>query len=55
MRAAIDVLGADKVMFAADYPMERQDEEVAKFAALDLTPDERKRIGEDNARRVFGL
>lgn len=55
MRAAIEVLGADKVMFAADYPMERQDEEVAKFAALDLTPDERKRIGEDNARRVFGL
>lgn len=55
VRAAIEILGAERIMFAADYPMENQKEEVDRFDALELSPDERLQISELTARRVFKI
>ncbi len=55
LRATIDIIGADKIMFAADYPLEDQKEVVGAYQSLDLTEDERFHISEGTARRVFGI
>lgn len=55
VRAAIDILGADRIMFAADYPMENQREMVRAYQAIALSDDERRQISELTARRVFGI
>lgn len=55
LRAAIDILGADRVMFAADYPMEDQKQVVADYNAISLTPVERAKVSEETARRVFKI
>ncbi len=53
--AAIDELGADRVMFAVDYPFERVDEATEWFDGLDLADADRARIGRDNARLLLRL
>jgi 2,3-dihydroxybenzoate decarboxylase len=55
LRAVIDILGADRVMFAADYPMENQREVVEAYRAIPLSDAERLQISEMTARRVFKL
>lgn len=55
LRAVIDILGADRVMFAADYPMENQREVVEAYRAIPLSDAERLQISELTARRVFKL
>jgi 2,3-dihydroxybenzoate decarboxylase len=55
IRFCIDELGADRVMFAADYPFEDADEEVAAFERVPLSGDERAALAHGNAERVFGL
>jgi 2,3-dihydroxybenzoate decarboxylase len=53
--AAIKAMGADKVIFSADYPMEVQKDAVEGMEAIPLTPAVRKQMFETNARRVFKL
>lgn len=55
VRAAVDILGAERIMFAADYPMESQRAEVNAYNALPLSDTERRQISETTARRVFRL
>jgi 2,3-dihydroxybenzoate decarboxylase len=55
VRAAIDILGADRVMFAADHPMENQKEVVDAYNAIPMTPEERAKVSEQTARRVFKI
>jgi len=55
LRAVIDILGADRVMFAADYPMENQRVEVDAYHAIPLSDEERRQVSELTARRVFRL
>jgi 5-carboxyvanillate decarboxylase len=55
IRFCIDELGIDRVMFAADYPFEDADEEVAAFKRVPLSDDERAALTHGNAERVFGL
>jgi 5-carboxyvanillate decarboxylase len=55
IRFCIDQLGADRVMFAADYPFEDPDAEVAAFAQVPLSADERAALSHGNAARVFSL
>lgn len=52
---ARQVVGADRVMYAMDYPYEYAPEEVAMQDALPLVPAELKEFYEDNAVRTFGL
>jgi 2,3-dihydroxybenzoate decarboxylase len=50
-----EVLGADRVMYAMDYPYQFVREEVLASDALPLTVVEKKQFFQDNAERVFGL
>lgn len=55
LRAVIDILGAERIMFAADHPLENQKEVVGDFGRIPLSIDERRQISELTARRVFRL
>jgi 2,3-dihydroxybenzoate decarboxylase len=55
VRFCIETLGADRVMFAADYPFEDPGPEVAAFRATDLSDAERAALAHANAERVFSL
>lgn len=49
------VVGADRVMYAMDYPYEYTPAEVSMQDALPLAPAERKQFFQDNAVHTFGL
>lgn len=49
------VVGADRVMYAMDYPYEYTPGEVSMQDALPLAPVERKQFFQDNAVSAFGL
>ena len=55
VRQAIDVMGADRVLFAADWPYEDAVAAVAAFDAIRMSADMRKRLYQTNAERIFGL
>ncbi len=55
LRAAIDILGAERIMFAADHPMENQKAVVDEYRAIPLTDAERRQVSELTARRVFKI
>lgn len=55
LRATIDTLGVERVLFAVDYPFEGQRACVDAIEAMPLTTGERRAICETNARKVFGL
>ena len=50
-----DVLGADRVLYAMDYPYQYVAAEVTAHDDLPLTPDEKKALFQTNAEQVFGL
>jgi 2,3-dihydroxybenzoate decarboxylase len=52
---AIGEVGADRVMFAVDYPYESMDEAVEWFTTCPLSHNDRAKIGWANAKRLFGL
>lgn len=49
------VLGADRVLYAMDYPYQYQPDEVLVSDRLPITPEEKKLYFQGNAERVFGL
>lgn len=55
LRLSLDVLGADRILFAADFPYEDDAEAVRFMDGASVTEAERKKIYETNACRVFGL
>jgi 5-carboxyvanillate decarboxylase len=55
VRFCLDVLGSERVMFAADYPFEDLVLEAARFDALPLDGAERELLAHANAERVFKL
>lgn len=55
LRCAMAALGADRVLFAVDYPYQRNTDAVAFIDAVDITDEERALICHGNAERVLGL
>ena len=55
LRLSLDVLGADRILFAADYPYEDDLEAVDFLKTANLSEDERDRIAFSNAEALFGL
>jgi 2,3-dihydroxybenzoate decarboxylase len=55
LRLSIDVLGAERIMFAADFPYEDDAEAVRFLNDAELTPRERKLIAHENAESLFKL
>lgn len=52
---AREVLGADRVLYAMDYPYQYVPDEVAVTDDLPIGADEKRALYETNAERVFGL
>lgn len=52
---ALEALGADAVMFAADYPFEDPKEAAEFMEHAKIDDSVRAQIDSDNARRVFGI
>lgn len=52
---AINEIGADRVMFSADWPFENLDHATAWFDAAPIDESDRQKIGWKNARRLFKL
>jgi 5-carboxyvanillate decarboxylase len=55
VKAALEVLGPEKVLFAADHPMEVQKAAVDEMEAIKLPASIKRQVFETNARRVFKL
>jgi 2,3-dihydroxybenzoate decarboxylase len=52
---AILTIGADRVLFAVDYPFEDHIQGAAWFDATEIAESDRHKIGRDNAAKLFGL
>ena len=52
---AILTLGADRLLFAVDYPFEEHAQAASWFDAADIAEADRRKIGRDNAAALFGL
>ncbi len=46
-------LGADRVMFSVDWPFEEIEHAATWFDRADISENDRKKIGRDNAARLF--
>jgi len=55
LRLALDVLGADRVMFAADFPYEDAAEAVRFLNEADMDDATRAKLFQHNATALFGL
>jgi predicted TIM-barrel fold metal-dependent hydrolase len=55
IKFCMDVLGPERVLYAMDYPYQQSYDEVAAYDRMDIAPDLKKMLMEDNARRVFNL
>lgn len=54
LRAALDRLGEDRVLFGSEYPLQHPSVELAKFAALNLTSECWQKVVWHNAQRLLG-
>ena len=52
---AILEIGADRIMFSADWPFENIDHAAAWFDAASISENDRMKIGRSNAIRLFGI
>lgn len=55
VKFAIDALGADKVMFAIDYPFVDSGLSVRQMDAIDISADDKAAIYHRNAERIFRI
>jgi 2,3-dihydroxybenzoate decarboxylase len=55
LRAAVEVVGVERVMFSVDYPYESTEQAVTWFDGIDLDDTTRAALGTDNAVRLLGL
>jgi 5-carboxyvanillate decarboxylase len=55
LRATIETLGVERVLFAVDFPFDDQRTCVDAIESMPLTVEERQAICETNACKVFGL
>jgi 5-carboxyvanillate decarboxylase len=55
LKAAIAILGIDRVLFGIDYPYEDQKADVAKFEAMGFSEADKKKLYQTNSERVFKL
>jgi predicted TIM-barrel fold metal-dependent hydrolase len=51
----ISEMGADRVMFAIDYPYEPMDKAASWFDYCPISEPDRLKIGRSNAQRLLGL
>jgi predicted TIM-barrel fold metal-dependent hydrolase len=54
-RTVLDVVGPNRVLFASDYPVLKQDRFLARVLSSGLRPEDVRPVLGGNARRVYGL
>ncbi|RKR90383.1 hypothetical protein BDK92_4755 [Micromonospora pisi] len=54
VRIALDRLGADRVLFGTEHPLQHPEVELAKLRALDLDQDSMEKVAWRNAYRLLG-
>jgi predicted TIM-barrel fold metal-dependent hydrolase len=47
-------VGSERILYAVDYPFESFEDASRWFDNCDISELDRKKIGRDNARRLFG-
>jgi 2,3-dihydroxybenzoate decarboxylase len=52
---AIQEVGADRILFSADYPFEKMEEAAQWFEQIELNEPDLEKIARGNAQRLFGL
>jgi gamma-resorcylate decarboxylase len=52
---AILTIGADRILFAVDYPFEDHMQACTWFDAADISETDRVKIGRTNAQKLFAL
>ena len=55
LRLSVEMLGAEKIFFAADYPYESVEEAVSLMDAAPVTEAELHQIYHENAERLFDI
>jgi 2,3-dihydroxybenzoate decarboxylase len=55
IRFSQEVLGVDRVLYAMDYPYEYEPDEVRAHDLLDISDEDKKKLMQTNAERVFKL
>jgi predicted TIM-barrel fold metal-dependent hydrolase len=55
IKFCMQVLGADRVIYAMDYPYQQSADEVAAYDSFDMSPEHKKMLMQTNAERVFRL
>ena len=55
IRFCMEQLGPERVLYAMDYPYQQSLDEVAAYDRMQLSPEHKKMLMEDNARAVFRL
>ncbi|CAB3686241.1 hypothetical protein LMG22037_02740 [Paraburkholderia phenoliruptrix] len=48
-------VGSDRIMYSVDYPFEKHEDAARWFDRCEISENDRRKIGRDNARRLFGL
>ncbi|MCX4161858.1 MULTISPECIES: amidohydrolase family protein [Paraburkholderia] len=48
-------VGSDRVMYSVDYPFEKHEDAARWFDHCEISENDRRKIGRDNAVRLFGL
>lgn len=55
IKFCMEVMGADRVLYAMDYPYQQSSDEVAAYDRMDLAPGDKKLLMQKNAEHVFRL
>ncbi|WEK45756.1 MAG: amidohydrolase family protein [Candidatus Andeanibacterium colombiense] len=55
IKFCMEQLGPERVLYAMDYPYQQSSDEVAAYDRMSLSPEHKKMLMEDNARKVFNL
>jgi predicted TIM-barrel fold metal-dependent hydrolase len=55
LKFLIEVMGADRIMFATDYPYESMKQHVDLIDSVDISDSDKKRICHLNAEKLFRL
>lgn len=55
LRLSLDELGADRILFAADYPYESVEEAVQFMDGVEISELDKHKIYHGNSERIFGL
>jgi len=55
LKYTIEEVGADRILFSIDYPFENFDDACTWFDDIQLDEETKKKIGKDNAKKLFKL